>query len=241
MTDDTPATAAVRAALETAHWYSVDRTGRATQCVDAQDAHDNAACNARDWPAVAPHRAMQLIDAAPVAAMLAELDRLRYETDAKRDQIVRLMADIDALGAALLKAERERDRLRDDRDCEKRLRKDAEEVREDAIEQRDRLAAEVAEHQHAAQIIDAELGCQADGQNAGQTVDHIRAMAKEVAGLREDAERYRWLRDDSASVNSSDWPVIVMTGDRDYRSLWLSRADAAIDAARTATASEAKP
>ncbi len=94
-----------------------------------------------DWCAEITHPDARLMVAARNAApeLLAELDRLRSETDAKRDQIVRLMVEIEAFGAALLKAEGERDRLRDDRDCEKRLRKDAEEVREVAIEQRDRL------------------------------------------------------------------------------------------------------
>ena len=41
--------------------------------------------------------------------------------------------DWDALEARAVRAEAEVERLRSDRDCEKRLRKDAEELREDAI------------------------------------------------------------------------------------------------------------
>jgi len=84
-----------------------------------------------------------------------------------------------------------------------------------------------------------------------RTVAHMRDGAKavleraekaeaELAALREDAERYRWLRDgdvvwryrwlqDGDVVCGTDFPAAK---DKAGNSLWLQELDAAIDAAR---------
>lgn len=58
----------------------------------------------------------------------------------------------------------------------------------------------------------------ADLSNAADTIDALRA---EVAALRQDAARYRWLRDGERTLR--EWDSI--------RDLWESTLDAAIDAA----------
>ena len=62
-------------------------------------------------------------------------------------------------------------------------------------------------------------------------LDRLRA---EVEALREDAERYRWLRETSANgwSNGDDYePVLVFVTTADSKS-WREELDAAIDAAR---------
>lgn len=46
-----------------ARWYSVDATGMATLCRDEADAIKTAADNSIMWPNLAPHKAVQLIEA----------------------------------------------------------------------------------------------------------------------------------------------------------------------------------
>ena len=56
-----------------ARWYCVSRDGRATLCTCEQDAKENVASQNIDWPHSAPHRAVQLVDAAEVESLkLAE-------------------------------------------------------------------------------------------------------------------------------------------------------------------------
>lgn len=61
-------------------------------------------------------------------------------------------------------------------------------------------------------------------------------LAREVEGLRVDAERYRWLRDRTAAshVGDEDYPSIVIGEHYDSRPLFELEADAAIDRARGA-------
>ena len=64
-----------------------------------------------------------------------------------------------------------------------------------------------------------------------EEADGLRA---EVEALREDAERYRWLRETSANgwSNGDDYePVLVFVTTADSKS-WREELDAAIDAAR---------
>jgi len=82
---------------------------------------------------------------------------------------------------ATLTAERDElrsevERLRSDRDCEKRLRKDAEEFREDAIERAMKAEAELAEMHKSF---------------AGNVHTENRVLQAELATEREKAERYR--------------------------------------------------
>lgn len=61
--------------------------------------------------------------------------------------------------------------------------------------------------------------------------DEARA---EVAGLRKDAERYRWLRDGD-EVSDYPYPVMRQGGKYDFdRTIWFEELDAAIDAAMAA-------
>ena len=61
------------------------------------------------------------------------------------------------------------------------------------------------------------------------------ALRGQVAGLRKDAERYRWLRDGD-EVSDYPYPVMRQGGKYDFdRTIWFEELDAAIDAARGAT------
>lgn len=66
-------------------WYCVNRIGMATACNDEKDALETAEEAEKDWPHMAPHRVMRLVDA-------AELDELRTEN-------ARLLAELEAVGA----------------------------------------------------------------------------------------------------------------------------------------------
>ena len=46
-------------------WYCVSNDGRATLCMDEQDARDTVAQSLAAWPASIPHRAMQLCEYTP--------------------------------------------------------------------------------------------------------------------------------------------------------------------------------
>ena len=61
----------VRPASE-ARWYCVGRNGIATLCADQQDAKSVAFESDAQWPREAPHRAVQLVD---IAALAAERER----------------------------------------------------------------------------------------------------------------------------------------------------------------------
>ena len=63
--------------------------------------------------------------------------------------------------------------------------------------------------------------------------DHARQLERENAELREDAERYRWLRDESLRVDPVAAVVVKRFNDRTSAE-WVNVAmlDAAIDAAR---------
>jgi chromosome segregation ATPase len=67
----------------------------------------------------------------------AVYDELRADCDELRGDVVRLSAERDQLRAEV-------ERVRSDRDCEKRLRKDADEFRENAIERAEKAEADLA-------------------------------------------------------------------------------------------------
>ena len=56
----------------TARWYTVNRIGDATLCVDKRDAEENAHEADLVWPGDAPHRAVQLFEAGEVERLVAE-------------------------------------------------------------------------------------------------------------------------------------------------------------------------
>jgi hypothetical protein len=71
------------------NWYVVDKDGESTLCVDKDDAELSARVANRAFPGYAPHRAVQLVDAAEVDALktrIAELERENAELrkDAER-------------------------------------------------------------------------------------------------------------------------------------------------------------
>ena len=64
-----------KTALEDAsRWYSVDKTGAATLCIDEADAIHEAEKNNKQYPRNAPHRAAQLVPYADLSALLADLE-----------------------------------------------------------------------------------------------------------------------------------------------------------------------
>ena len=70
-----------------------------------------------------------------------------------------------------------------------------------------------------------------DGTVGEEAADEIERLRAEVAGLREDAERYRWLRDGDLCANYP-YPVMRVGGNGHDYSVWFEELDAAIDAAR---------
>jgi multidrug resistance efflux pump len=93
-----------------------------------------------------------------------------------------------------------------------------------ASEQRfnDRLAeaeASIAHLRHCARLQDSATAA---------VLERAEKAEVELAALREDAERYRWLRDGEI-VCDTDFPAAK---DKAGNSLWLQELDAAIDAAR---------
>lgn len=68
--------------------------------------------------------------------------------------------------------------------------------------------------------------------------EDLDAALLEVARLRKDAERYRWIRegDGKRAPEGIDWPLIVMHESRE--AVWESDADSAIDASVDAVNSQ---
>jgi hypothetical protein len=62
-----------------------------------------------------------------------------------------------------------------------------------------------------------------------QLGEELAATKAELAALREDAERYRWLRDGEIVCRDTDFPAAK---DKAGNTLWLEELDAAIDAAK---------
>lgn len=65
------------------------------------------------------------------------------------------------------------------------------------------------------------------------TAQRIAELERQVAELRADAERYRWLRDGELSAEYP-YPVMRTGAPGDGYSIWAEDLDAAIDAARSA-------
>jgi hypothetical protein len=66
-------------------WYCVSKYGMATLCRDDKDAKRSGKRFDLLYPQHAPHRAMQLIDAAEVARLRAEVERLTDMLTKARD------------------------------------------------------------------------------------------------------------------------------------------------------------
>jgi hypothetical protein len=76
----TAALEALRAALAAGHWYCLSASGQAMLCVNEEDARNEAEECDSLYPQHGPHRAVQLVPAAP--ELLAEVDRLKAEREA---------------------------------------------------------------------------------------------------------------------------------------------------------------
>ena len=78
------------------------------------------------------------------------------------------------------------------------------------------------------QVLDDFIG------NMDAAADALVAQAREIEGLRKDAERYRWLREPSLAAGQGS--ITVELDDRANghfsRSIFLAELDATIDAAR---------
>ena len=87
-----------------ARWYCVNREGMATLCADEADARENVADNDKIWPRHAPHRAVQLVDAAELATLRAEVQALRAFRDFFPDRCEALFATFGMEPVALFNA-----------------------------------------------------------------------------------------------------------------------------------------
>jgi hypothetical protein len=101
----TAALEALRAALAAGHWYCLSAAGQAMLCVNEEDARNEAEECDRLYPQHAPHRAVQLVPAAP--ELLAEVDRLKAEREALRAKVHALLWDehAECCGAPVVGAE----------------------------------------------------------------------------------------------------------------------------------------
>ena len=101
-------------------WYVVNNYGKATLCVDENDARSNVIEADRRWPFDAPYVAVQLapvrtLDAAPSEPSTEsadELARLRAEVAENKREIDELVRAVNLGSERAKKAERERDELR---------------------------------------------------------------------------------------------------------------------------------
>jgi len=71
-------------AIRDARWYSVDKTGAATLCIDEADAICEAKQNATLYERNAPHTATQLVPVPDLAALLKELDAAKADAERYR-------------------------------------------------------------------------------------------------------------------------------------------------------------
>ena len=71
-------------ALRDARWYMIDKDGMATLCTDMEDAEKEAKDANMAWPHTAPHRAVQLVEAADVEALRSGYDAARLEIESLR-------------------------------------------------------------------------------------------------------------------------------------------------------------
>jgi chromosome segregation ATPase len=136
--------------------------------------------------------------AAELTAVTAERDQLRAEVE-RTDAIYQGACEVEHE----LRAEVER--LRSDRDCEKRLRKDADEFRENAIERAERAeAAETVALAHWNGALERAIKAEADLAALGQCHDdNCRAVVRLDAELAAAKERLRSeAMDDYASIKN---------------------------------------
>lgn len=231
-------------------WYCVSRDGRATLCVDEEDARANAAHCDQSWRDGSPHRVVQLVDAveltdatrvarheadcaeaykAEADALRAEVARLTLEHGHMRDRLDRAInaaeehfgedairyklslfkngrtrnyfpahmdghwfalqrADNDAhigLSLRLVEAQAEFDALRAELAREKASRQSAQ-IAVEALQERVNRSG--AEKDREVMRLNEELARKSDA---------IQKLWKERDELQQDAERYRWLRNEA--------------------------------------------
>jgi len=79
----------------------------------------------------------------------------------------------------------------------------------------------------ASQMYD--LGMYTQSEEVRKMGEELAAAKAELAALREDAERYRWLRNGEIVCRDTDFPAAK---DKAGNTLWFEELDAAIDAAK---------
>jgi hypothetical protein len=91
-------------ALRDARWYMIDKDGMATLCTDREDAEKEAKKANMAWPHTAPHRAVQLVEVASVAASAGSepVAHLWQHSETGRTRVVMPDAVVDASASWLL-------------------------------------------------------------------------------------------------------------------------------------------
>jgi hypothetical protein len=131
-----------------------------------------------------------LITFGGIAELRAECDQLRAENIAFRAAQKACEACDEPTAFEVRQFRAEMERLRSDRDCEKRLRKDAEEFRENAIARAERAEAELATEQEKSERyrlatlkLDAELATERARLGAGQILIKMPSERVWVCGV----------------------------------------------------------
>ena len=139
-----------------------------------------------------------------VAELMKQCDQLRAQVErlTHLETVLRSSAAdmttgrITAGGVAELRAQVER--LRSDRDCEKRLRKDADELREDAIERAERAEAELKAERDIVSRIWTQLGSPTYEQLRGRSIYDLISELK--ANATSSAPRWKREREWQAGI-----------------------------------------
>ena len=139
-----------------------------------------------------------------VAELMKQRDQLRAQVErlTHLETVLRSSAAdmttgrITAGGVAELRAQVER--LRSDRDCEKRLRKDADELREDAIERAERAEAELKAERAIVSRIWTQLGSPTYEQLRGRSIYDLISELK--ANATSSAPRWKREREWQAGI-----------------------------------------
>lgn len=79
------------------HWYMLNNIGMATLCAGKEDAEACAAEYDQQHPRMAPHRAVQLVDAAELDKLTARLEAGKTVWRQDQDRIAELMTHRDEL------------------------------------------------------------------------------------------------------------------------------------------------
>ena len=72
-------------------WYCVAKNGATTLCDNKEDAEEEAKAGDAVWPQLAPHRAVQLVEAAEVERLQAEIDALRKQLETIKSGWIRAL------------------------------------------------------------------------------------------------------------------------------------------------------